>query len=280
MGRVRGGVAGNDAALSGEGYWSTFGAKPSTVDWCEQNYVWSPFVCEFHNTWSSFAMIFLGIFGIVAHWRILERRFLVAYLCIAIVGVGSAAFHATLLFATQASDEVPMLWSALTMTYILVENKKKNIYRWLPAAMLAYGFLVSCAFTLTEGKVQFYTFHVSFGSLEFFSLYKVWKLPRADEIGQRLFRLGFMFYASALVCWLLDINFCVWLDEVLPSKGIPNPQLHAFWHIFVSLGLVFITLHCARWRISVTTGAMPEICWIWGVIPRIRALPGDPKATR
>ncbi|RKO97739.1 hypothetical protein CXG81DRAFT_11240, partial [Caulochytrium protostelioides] len=69
------------------GYW---GPVTSSVDFCETNYEVSPFLAEFWNAISSLAMFFIGIM---------------------IVGLGSLAFHGTLVRATQAWDELPMLIS-------------------------------------------------------------------------------------------------------------------------------------------------------------------------
>jgi dihydroceramidase len=80
------------------GYW---GKPTSTVDWCEVNYEVTHYVAEFFNTFSSFAMVITGMMGVMFHWRDLENRFLLGFLSVGIVGVGSAAFHGTLLFGLQ-----------------------------------------------------------------------------------------------------------------------------------------------------------------------------------
>ena len=49
-----------------------------------------------------------------------------AYLALAVVGVGSVLFHATLKYEMQLMDEVPMIYSTAVMGYILCEVKKKG----------------------------------------------------------------------------------------------------------------------------------------------------------
>ena len=79
------------------GYW---GKPSSTVDWCEPNYSVSHYIAEFFNTFSSLAMVFVGLVGIVLHWDF-ETRYKWAFGSVAVVGIGSAAFHGTLLFSLQ-----------------------------------------------------------------------------------------------------------------------------------------------------------------------------------
>ena len=102
------------------GYW---GAITSSVDWCEINYHVSSYLCEFFNSFSSVAMVLVGVLGYFLQHDLLEARFVVAMCMISVVGMGSFAFHATLKHETQMLDEVPMLWNALSLLYIITENE-------------------------------------------------------------------------------------------------------------------------------------------------------------
>ncbi|HEX5101677.1 MAG TPA: ceramidase domain-containing protein, partial [Polyangiaceae bacterium] len=113
------------------GFW---GAPTSSVDWCEANYRYSPYICELFNTLSSLVILLAGLFGAWFHRRVLERRFIVAFLALLAVGIGSVAFHATLRFELQMLDELPMLWLALVMIYTLLENRPTRRFGpWFPA---------------------------------------------------------------------------------------------------------------------------------------------------
>lgn len=86
------------------GYW---GPRTASVDWCEPNYVWSPYIAEFWNTVSSICIVACGILGV---WSNLtysyRRRFLFPSMFMIGIGCGSIAFHGTLQFAGQALDEL------------------------------------------------------------------------------------------------------------------------------------------------------------------------------
>src|ERR1700723_3106631 len=75
------------------GFW---GPPTSSVDWCEANYQVTPYVAEFWNTLSSLAMVVAGVLGLLLNRTKLPARYLAAFGLLALVGLGSIAFHATL----------------------------------------------------------------------------------------------------------------------------------------------------------------------------------------
>jgi dihydroceramidase len=250
------------------GFW---GAATATVDWCESNYERSYYVCELFNTVSSLAMVLAGALGIALHRRILEARFMAAFFAVAVVGVGSIAFHATLRFELQMMDELPMLYTALVMVYILVENRPAPRFDgWFPALLATHGVLVTCLTALTRGKLQFYLFQGSFASLEVFALYRVYAIYRRSELApvRRLFRLGMGSYLLAVLLWFIDLEFCPTLAVTLPAHGVPNPQLHAVWHVLVSCGLYGLVLVMAYDRLAVL-GRQPELRYELGFLPYV-----------
>jgi dihydroceramidase len=183
------------------GFW---GAPTSTVDWCEANYAHSAYIAECFNTLSSLAIVATGLLGLWLHRRLLEARFLLCFASVALVGLGSIAFHATLRFELQMADELPMLYSAIIMVYILLENRPERRFgAWFPLALAAHAALVTA---LSRGPLQFYLFHLSFGSLETFSLVGVYLLQRrhGTVAARRLFRTGIAAYLLAVALWFID----------------------------------------------------------------------------
>ena len=234
--------------LSPEGYW---GSPTSSVDWCEANYRFTPYVCELFNTLSSLAMVAVGIVGLVRYWTKVERRFLVAFFAIALVGLGSALFHATLRYELQMLDELPMVYLALVMVFTLLEIQPGRRYgNRLPIALVLYGALVTVVCIFARGRFQFWFFQVSFGLIEMFALYRVYLLYRASTSARvrRLFRLGMGSYILAVELWFVDIAFCGFVSRTLPSFGIPNPELHAVWHVLVSFGFYLLVVLVADVR--------------------------------
>ena len=258
------------------GYW---GAITSSVDWCEINYHVSSYLCEFFNSFSSVAMVLVGVLGYFLQHGLLEARFVVAMCMISVVGMGSFAFHATLKHETQMLDEVPMLWNALSLLYIITENEhasKPKYGFWFPLSLTLYGVVTSLLVALTNGLLQFCAFHVSFATLEFYCLYQVYQMNRRysneNQAMRTLFNYGFYTFLIALVCWQLDINFCSTLQSL--PLGIPNPQFHAWWHILVSVGLYDLTIFIVYRRQQVLykkghlVGA-PDVKYVFGLVPYV-----------
>ncbi|HKO93053.1 MAG TPA: ceramidase [Polyangiaceae bacterium] len=250
------------------GFW---GAPTSTVDWCEANYAHSRYICELFNTVSSLSMLVAGLLGLCLHRRLLERRFLLGFASVALVGLGSIAFHASLRFELQMADELPMLYAVIVMVYILLENgPERRFGAWFPLALASHALLVTALAALTRGNLQFYLFHASFGSMEAFSLYAVYRLQRGHPSARlrRLYRTGMSAYLLAIGLWFLDLKFCSLLSERLPALGAFNPQLHAVWHVLVSCGFYCLLLVIAYVRLE-RLGRQPQLERWLGVIPAL-----------
>jgi len=241
-----------------DGFW---GAPTSTIDWCESNYAITPYVAEFFNTVSSLAIVAVAVAGIVLHIRLLERRFLAAFAAVAVVGAGSAAFHATLRFGLQMLDELPMLYSALIMVYILTERRPKRRFGvWFPWLLCGHGLLITLLTSLTQGPVQFYSFHISFGTLELFALVRVFQISRSHAAAKArgVFWFGMCSYLIGIVVWLVDLRYCNLVSIILPQNGIPYLEFHSVWHVLVALGFYHLLVFLAYDRL-VILGELPKL---------------------
>lgn len=203
-----------------------WGDVTSTVDWCEANYQVSRFVAEPWNTLSSFAMVAAGVRGLVRH-RGLPVPFRLAFALLVLVGLGSAAFHGTLLFEAQMLDELPMVYLVLVMVYILTGAR----VRWPFAAA---ALLLTALSSTTRGQVQFFAFQIGFGALELLALAKTYLLQRAAPPRvRRLYRWGMLAYASGILAWFVNIRFCGATGDL---------GLHGVWHVLVSCGFYALLL--------------------------------------
>jgi dihydroceramidase len=248
------------------GFW---GMPTSTVDWCEANYAVTPFICEFFNTISSLAMIVAGGLGAFVHRRVFDRWMLAAFGCLGVVGLGSVAFHATLRFEFQLLDELPMLYLVTMMVYLLLEpGPSQRFGRWLPLALLGYACLATISDALTRGQFQFFAFQLSFGALELFCLLRVAFLSfePANRAILPLFKGGLVLYLGGILLWFTDLRFCSWLSAGMAAAGLPNPQLHAWWHVLVSGGFYMLLLVVAYDRLR-RHGSKPVLRSQWGLLP-------------
>ena len=74
---------------------------------------------------------------------------------IMVVGLGSVAFHATLLRVGQVLDEVPMLWAALIMHYILFTLNKNGGINMEPNSINFKYFIPLCIYGIISTIVYF-----------------------------------------------------------------------------------------------------------------------------
>ena len=109
-----------------EGYW---GEITGDFDWCELNYVSSFFVAEPFNTFSSLLYVLVPAMALIIAPDYLpptvDRRDFVFLAVIEMcIGIGSALFHATLLYEMQLMDEIPMFWF-ISFTAVLIYTREE-----------------------------------------------------------------------------------------------------------------------------------------------------------
>lgn len=257
-----------------EGFW---GPPTASVDWCERNYEVCHYVAEFWNTITSSFIAILGLVGLyLTHREKLEKRFGALYIGIIIVGLGSVAFHATLLLNSQLADELPMIWSTLTWLYIYQTMDSpaggnpgdKKLATLLTAFGVAWG--------ATAPWVHFYAplaFRSLFVGLLGYSLYKAYFYYKIceNETARRLYVACNFFLVAGVTVWLLDLHACNKLHEVFGDfwwhKYIGS--LHGYWHCFMSLNVYLGPAVTATIRAQMLDRPA-SILWWGGIIPYVR----------
>ncbi|CAG9326960.1 unnamed protein product [Blepharisma stoltei] len=209
-------------------YWDPI---TSSIDWCEANYEVSEYIVEFWNTVTSFALVVVGVYGL---WvlRSFESRFvenLIAFFFI-VVGVGSAAFHATLKYEYQLWDEIPMFWviSGAIYAYMVLFD-----YWWEKRIYLQWFFIIynivwyfvhsSNAFTVFF-QANFFVLNTVMIVLMFYFHQKYKTKSSTMMISLYIFAI-----LSAFSLWLVDKLMCEHVSQ-LPV----NPQFHGWWHVLVA----------------------------------------------
>jgi hypothetical protein len=231
----------------------------STVDWCEENYAVNQFVAEFWNTITFFPILISAIYWRTSFPRlfIFDKSFHYIFWCLFLVSIGTALFHATLLYKYQLLDELPMLLLSAKYTSLLVSfrqivvfNNNSNFknfieffincrYSLIYIIILSYFFSPQLQIILFHGSlkiyesiivllvlgIQNYIKNINLNNSNFsinsnFSEYK-------SKIAYHA-RLGLLSYFIAGLLWLLENLFCEYVQHL---------QYHAFWHIISSIGV-------------------------------------------
>ncbi|KAF9917020.1 Alkaline ceramidase 3 [Lobosporangium transversale] len=277
--------AGGSSAFDQLGYWSP---NTASVDWCENNYVVSFYIAEFWNTISNvacFIAAFLGYYFFPGH----ERRFMLLFLTFALVGLGSVLFHGTLQHKMQLLDELPMLYSATIILFILVEARHGPQGRWFPLLLTAWIATTTYIFSTATGKLQFYTFQSTYTILQFCMIYflRVLHVQQRQQGGllyrpssqvTALIRRAFVSALFAVSIWLVDLRLCEFVNGVSTTSILKfNPQLHAWWHVFSACALYHATMLIVYYHYAVHQ-QQPFVDYYKGIIPIIRlGLPSRPS---
>ena len=222
----------------------------------------------------------------------IERRFMLCFISLALVGFGSWNFHMTLLFEMQLLDELPMLWGSLMLVYALVTHLYDTFEcSWLHNLLLKFA-LVSYGLVCTAIYLSFKTpilFQVAYGILVTLMLYFDICVVKFKKCDIKLFYAACAFYYGGFLLWyenkcfsinvnlrltffrLVD-NFCcdslrILRSSILPIYISPFTQLHAWWHFMAGYGAYLHILFCAHSRsFSKGTPLNPRFTWYTGLI--------------
>lgn len=216
------------------GYWEPHTAS---IDFCEANYRFTPFVAELLNSISSLPIAAAGPIS----WYFTpapyqtRTRFILCWVVFLAVGLGSVAFHATMRRPAQALDEVPMVLGNLVFVYCLLRPKEFLVRAQLSVLLLMAGAALIVVYVVYE----FYAV--------FLSMYGLVVVLLTAESGRLCFgdagpnssmlrRMWYTFvgwYLAGVVLWVADNMACAQL-------GVGH--LHIAWHILACTGTVYFVL--------------------------------------
>ncbi|KAH8835532.1 ceramidase [Flagelloscypha sp. PMI_526] len=237
-----------------------FSPVTSTLDWCEANYQFSHYIAEMANTMSNLFTIGLALYAArLTQNEGLPTRFVVGHLLIALVGLGSFLFHATLTYEAQMGDELPvgappfnstlpMIFSVTLSLWILFDSTKGfgNIVDnfGLPLALFSFDGVFAWSYQAVFAILLFtfagrITYILGFSSLS--SL-----IPKSlvSTVG-RIFGMGAGLFALGFLIWNLDNVFCDTITDWKVRVGWPTAFLlegHAWWHILTALGTYYMSI--------------------------------------
>jgi len=235
----------------GVGYW---GERTSAVDWCEPNYTWSFYIAEFFNTITSLPAAFLALYGVYLTFKYgYDKRFLVVNLLIGLVGIGSAAFHGTLLYTGQIMDELPMVYASLSLLYIVLEmdSKEKPVNKFLAPLLVGYTTLFTAVYLYLPSFFIFFLVGYILGILTL--VYRcsiIFRQPTTLR-HQKIFIISAIsFYIGG---WLF-----FWVPEVLFCSKLKAFNLHAWWHVTSTLG-GFVMVLFTTFQRELQKGRNPQL---------------------
>ncbi|KAG0140899.1 hypothetical protein CROQUDRAFT_718434 [Cronartium quercuum f. sp. fusiforme G11] len=264
----------------------------------EANYLVTNYIAEFWNTISNFAFLSIAAYGIKKNRE--EKLPFILVLCqmsIFLVGVGSFAFHATLLYEFQLLDELPMTYATTLIVYVAFDQSKcqlrrtRSIYNYVMKIFLVINALVVTIVYLVYPNPVFH--HTSFGMITILGItrmvYSIKKLKIKNLTEQKIChdlklcgRMGFSVFLFAFMLWNIDNWLCDRLAKWKQVLGFPGSlllELHAWWHIGTGIGsyLLIVTAQLLWLSDSMGLGAYHMKWAIGGIWPYISKLEPDTK---
>ncbi|RDB29029.1 Alkaline ceramidase 3 [Hypsizygus marmoreus] len=240
-----------------------FGPVTATLDWCEANYQFSYYIAEMANTFSNLFTIGLAICGgLEAMRQSLPTRYIAGYAGIALVGIGSFAFHASLLFQAQLADELPMIYVGSMSLWFLFDDQpgfgvRSTRTKILIAMLIAFDVLFTWSYFCYRNPVyhQFVFATIVLTTAGRITYLLKWsehasRVPdNTKSIIGRLFCSGAAIFALGFLIWNLDNIFCDTLTRWKVSIGWPRAFLlegHSWWHVLTGAGtyFMFIGMQC------------------------------------
>jgi len=246
---------------------NSFWGKPTaSLDWCEVNYAYSPYVAEFWNSISSLWLVVLAVFGLYKGKNLhIKLPVQLAYVALGVVGFGSALFHATLLYSCQLLDELPMIYGTLIFLYTIFDFDKSSPFAKLfVPALVTIGVTVTVLMLTHSDNPMFH--QLAYAGLVFVLIFRAIHLTYRTNISateRANFHFFFIYslcvFGSGYLSWITERKFC--------SNGyvIPGVQLHAFWHLLTGAGTFGLIQFLTYYRLHDRTTDV-EIKYLFGCV--------------
>jgi len=247
-----------------DGFW---GAPSATIDWCESNYELTHFVAEFWNTISNVFLLWFAIKGFLMCKREnLSSDLKLLFLFNATIGIGSAAFHGTLLKTMQQLDETPMVLAITQWLYILFKrNIPKTLKVVAPYVVVGHDvvFAICHAYFQSVTPFQIYfTIMVLISALRLLFLYE--NDFKENSQVRRLIRHYFLSMLIGVGFWLSDQHLCEQMQTQMPF----NPQGHAWWHLFTGYA-AYVGPTALAFYLAKEIGGKPRVCYDVLMLPYV-----------
>ncbi|KAJ8084509.1 alkaline ceramidase ydc1 [Marasmius tenuissimus] len=230
-----------------------FGPVTSTLDWCEANYQFSYYIAELANSFSSLWHVLFAVALMVnASRESLPLASNISLIGFLFVGLGSFAFHATLLYEWQMSDEIPMIIFASMNVWATYDARPglKGVQAKPLVLLVLFNALFTWSYYLYRNPIYHQTV---FATLMLWLAYRVFYLTRWSPYSSRIpsekvavarswYIKGTIVWVIAFTVWNLDNIFCDRITGWKVAVGWPTAFLlegHSWWHFLTGLGTYY-----------------------------------------
>lgn len=225
------GMTSMSGAMPFEAFW---GPVTSTIDWCEPNYMYSPFVAEPLNTFSNLSFVIFGLIGALHEYRQNSKTsFILMHGTISLIGLGSMAFHGTLSLLGQQLDELPMVYYLLFSLWQINHEKFAAPQRrrnFIVGGLFGYAAIFSVVHIALKMTTAFQVHFVALIGVAVMQMHYRFRTIPLEEEAYKIVRGFFGFGLSAGAMWMIDYHFCPYFTS---EECVFNPHGHVWWHLLM-----------------------------------------------
>lgn len=222
----------------------------SNIIWCEDKFSVCRHIAEFWNTISNIALFAAGLFGLA---RGVEQgvpwRYLICYLFVMILSVGSFIFHAALNRIGQLLDDGPMMLLVAQALFCLKAESTSSMHRKIGCGVGIYSMVivVSTIYHVLDEALLFQVLFALFVTAAILlTLRRLPSSPRPRRHIKGGLAMGHtmahaLYYCTlAFLLWNADNQWCHQWRRLRARWGFPLTvlsQFHAWWHVLNAVGL-------------------------------------------
>lgn len=233
-----------------------YSPNSAAVNFCEIDYETTNFIAEFINTLSNVAYIYFSAAVLspgLSRWNVFSWP--PVNIALLLIGIGSAAFHATLQHGAQMADELSMYAIITTLNYrVYTYNLFSSLFAKRAVALMLVASTAIVAYSnITASKGASFDLHLvffvalctAFWPRVLYLIYHDAKKSsaetsehsRARRMG--LFGQGGRAILLGFVLWVIDGVCCQQLRAIRSMIGLPFAwllKLHGAWHVLTAIG--------------------------------------------
>lgn len=113
---------------------------PSSINWCELDYVYSEYIAEYWNTWTGLFLCASSIYALIKNFG--HKTLYYSNFLLFMVGIGTMMFHGTLIYIWQLLDEIPMM--LIVIEYYRILANEIFITHYIRIKVIDYYILYYC----------------------------------------------------------------------------------------------------------------------------------------
>jgi dihydroceramidase len=235
-------------------YVSYWGPPTASSDFCEENYVITPYIGEFINTLTNLNYCLFCYHGLRTLQKQRRLTWMTASPHLGLLGVGvfSAGFHITMREWPQLADDLSMVFPTAFIFLRILRFEAADAKAANKRTMIFFAIL-AVIYTIHLNINNPHMHSITFGVGVHYIRYKTWELLsrriKDDATRKHLKKMavfGAVSFAFGFILWVIDQLGCRTLTGWKRAMGMPWSfvlEFHGWWHIFTGIGAyIFIVL--------------------------------------